>query len=595
MMHDAVALDLGSDVLDGLRMSLDDGQNRGATAGQPQALHRHASHLNNEDAVRGALAVRLPGQRYKYQRFCIFSPGAGTLKVCRSADDALRSRVEATTYVCFARARGGTEFALRTHEGEIVVCSAASAAEASRWLPALSAAHTKTQSGYVFVDRKKGPWKRRWAVFCTSSGVLCLYQDKGKEANFAIQAFDAKSRGHLRVEHAIKKSLPKLPFAFAVYGPDGQMLRMSADGPESLEKWLDAIPRLATSDIGLEGAAPRPSPAVAMDVSAVPPPPPPPPSGADALVALHLGAPGVGMAPVPTPTMPVPIPAMQRAKSSKTALLAAMRKELLELRAKELRAKEEQERESLAELSSRTDDEGRISRGQISRLSKAVRSMSEIVAGGAEDELEAHGADRPALADDEGGESDAEDEEEDWDGDGASDVPQPATLGLSADQLSAHSRPLLSKSGRDNMREQVDVSRELEELKAQLEAARQENLKLKLATGGATSESDEKLHLDAYLGLLREVVAMRRANQFDADLFERYNGAMVELSEEHVREMYQSFMLIYVGEADHVRAPCTPLRSRHVNLACASCPHRWQSGLVHGCTHAWQPASCTHS
>ena len=43
---------------------------------------------------------------------------------------------------------------------------------------------------------------------------------------------------------------------------------------------------------------------------------------------------------------------------------------------------------------------------------------------------------------------------------------------------------------------------------------------------------------------------MRRHGKFDSALFEAYNLAMVGLSEQHLREIYQSFLLLYVGEAD---------------------------------------------
>ena len=73
------------------------------------------------------------------------------------------------------------------------------------------------------------------------------------------------------------------------------------------------------------------------------------------------------------------------------------------------------------------------------------------------------------------------------------------------------------------------VNAELEALKAQLEAARQENLKLKVAGGGAVSASEEEAALSKYLELLKQVVAMRRKGAFDAKLFDAYNGAMVGL------------------------------------------------------------------
>eukprot|EP00962_Isochrysis_galbana_P038636 scaffold13728_cov90-Isochrysis_galbana.AAC.3 len=43
---------------------------------------------------------------------------------------------------------------------------------------------------------------------------------------------------------------------------------------------------------------------------------------------------------------------------------------------------------------------------------------------------------------------------------------------------------------------------------------------------------------------------MRAADKFDQETFDAYNSGLVQLSDEHMRELYSSFMLIYVEEAD---------------------------------------------
>ena len=43
---------------------------------------------------------------------------------------------------------------------------------------------------------------------------------------------------------------------------------------------------------------------------------------------------------------------------------------------------------------------------------------------------------------------------------------------------------------------------------------------------------------------------MRKSGKFDQEVFSRYNASMVQLSDGHVSEMYQTFMLIYIGEDD---------------------------------------------
>ena len=94
-------------------------------------------------------------------------------------------------------------------------------------------------------------------------------------------------------------------------------------------------------------------------------------------------------------------------------------------------------------------------------------------------------------------------------------------------------------------------------------APAQENLKLKVASGGETSVDEEAACLDKYLAALKKVVTMRRAGKFDAPTFDAYNAAMVELGDSHVTEMYQSFMLLYVGEG--ARTPPPPEHQPHLS------------------------------
>ena len=42
---------------------------------------------------------------------------------------------------------------------------------------------------------------------------------------------------------------------------------------------------------------------------------------------------------------------------------------------------------------------------------------------------------------------------------------------------------------------------------------------------------------------------MRQDGKFDKATFDEYNAALVQLSDEHVREMYACFMQVYVDEA----------------------------------------------
>ena len=267
---DTVALTLDAENVDGLRMSLGDPSAATTAVG---GGHGHASHLDDEEVDSGMLNVRLRGEWSSHSRHCLYWRRTCTLKIYRKADDALRDRApEATVVVTIARARGPNELAVRTQEGETVLCVAATAALATRWVATFASAEASTLSAYIFVSRKKG-WKRRWAVFQRRTHVLCLYQaregDPTSSVAFYGQALDAKSRGSLTVLHAVKQPRPKLPFGFTCYSPDGQTMHLSADGPEGLESWLEAMPLLQERDAA-DAAAPRPAAARGSVVADLP-------------------------------------------------------------------------------------------------------------------------------------------------------------------------------------------------------------------------------------------------------------------------------------------------------------------------------------
>ena len=49
---------------------------------------------------------------------------------------------------------------------------------------------------------------------------------------------------------------------------------------------------------------------------------------------------------------------------------------------------------------------------------------------------------------------------------------------------------------------------------------------------------------------LSKTQQVRAAGKFDHALFDRYNHALVRLSDPHVNQIYSEFMLVYVEEAD---------------------------------------------
>ena len=586
MSDDMIGLNLGSSVLDGLNMPIDPGAPPPPTVAMGEG-QGHAMYLEDEDVQRGPLSVRLKGEWSAYHRFCVYWRQTATLKVYKNADDSLLNRPEATLIVTIARTRGAPhELAVRTHDGETVTCVASTNIEAMKWLEAFSAAQSTAMYGYIFVSRKKD-WKRRWAIYQRSTRTLCLYQARESDLTstlaFYAQAIEAPFRGSLVVSHAVKKAAPKLPFGFMCYSDDGQAMHLSADGPDDLDKWLEAMPSLGGSQ-----------PAAGTESS-------------DTLAPLGGGGP-----------RNEPKPPRMKHESSRleSAMMSAMRAEVAQLRAKVAEKKAGRESRFTSRLSARNSARESSRRPDVGLVwlddesnrpppppaedeeeSVVLALEQELTVALSTAALAAHErpppptkgrstvAEFPMEVLPEEGESEresqrrdsvmssrteAEEEEEreaelaeyaflaaqaeaDWaidDDDDEFDVPPELHVGLSAEQLVAHAKPVLSEGGRENLRQDSGVAKELEELKAMLEAARQENLKLKVEVGGATSASEDEAQMQKFVELLRGVVQMRRDGKFDKELFENYNGAMVELSDDHVKEMYQSFMLLYVGEAD---------------------------------------------
>ena len=69
-----------------------------------------------------------------------------------------------------------------------------------------------------------------------------------------------------------------------------------------------------------------------------------------------------------------------------------------------------------------------------------------------------------------------------------------------------------------------DQLRQLEEMRQQLEALRNENRELKLQTGGELSADQDEKVLQEFLVKLRAVLEMRSEGRFEQQLFDEYNG-----------------------------------------------------------------------
>lgn len=441
--------------------------------------------------------------------------------------------------------------------------------------------------GYIFVSRPaKKDWKRRWAIYQRATRSLCLYQARESKQPlstlaFYAQAIEAPFRGRLVVHHAMKKAAPKLPFAFMCFSDDGQGMHLSADGPEDLTKWLEAM----ALDEPPRGANAPPPP----DASAEQPVP----LAGEAHARKKGEAHAKGWA------------SLRQTPALEGAMLSAMRAEVRHLREKV--AERKKVRESAREGHQREEvglvwlDEGAnkpppppsvdadphadiahgrgrgvtVGEGVVIALEHELTRMGSSgllggaaspppppddappppameegsVRGGAHLDLERYDSIMSSMSDAEEEEAHAAQlaeyalmaaqAEDDWndDDDDVMDTPPLLHVGLSAEQLAAHAKPVLNDAGRHGLVQDEHVAKELEELKAMLEAARQENLKLKVEVGGATSANEEMAQMATFLSLLAQVVQMRREARFDKELFESYNAAMVELSEEHIKEM----------------------------------------------------------
>lgn len=141
-------------------------------------------------------------------------------------------------------------------------------------------------------------------------------------------------------------------------------------------------------------------------------------------------------------------------------------------------------------------------------------------------------------------------------------LPPIADVALTPEDLEASVRPLAKQESRQAMKAAVLAIKEenggggegtsamLSQLMAELEALKQENMSLKVKVGGELDQSQDEALLQAYLSHLKDILVMRQSGKFDQATFDAYNGAMVQLSDEHIREMYQCFMLVYVDEAE---------------------------------------------
>ena len=102
-----------------------------------------------------------------------------------------------------------------------------------------------------------------------------------------------------------------------------------------------------------------------------------------------------------------------------------------------------------------------------------------------------------------------------------------------------------------------ELSADAAALEAALKKLRDENQQLKLANG--LPADDDATLFEAYLAILGKLLAARASGGGAAmkGLFDEYNVALVQLSDDFLREMYLNFMLLYTGEyTDEVLERC---------------------------------------
>lgn len=116
---------------------------------------------------------------------------------------------------------------------------------------------------------------------------------------------------------------------------------------------------------------------------------------------------------------------------------------------------------------------------------------------------------------------------------------------LSKEQATSRNGPVLARASRLSNVDSLRLKRELDTLRAENRRLRMEG-----GAGGALGEDEEAQIIKTYETALGQMFDMRREGEFHRGTFDRYNEALVMLPDEVVTEMYKSFMLLYVEEAD---------------------------------------------
>lgn len=475
-------------------------------AGAPVALRPSNMALSDDDQ-HGALLVRRAGRSREHKaRYCVLYKSSCTFEwYMGSGGEPSRDRRPdggLTLAVASLDPRTPCVFYVQGIEGDTLECKAPSAEEAQKWMAAFAPVMSAAVSGYVLVQGKKG-WKRRWVLFQPTCCKLCIYRHEplvllSAGADAAAHA-QPGHRSHGDVKHVVPRPTPVQPFGFALFTPDGSMWELAVESASERARWLQPMPIFdPLSSASLRSRAPTlPASPIGSGTSDM---------------GGEYGKP------------------MATARVLHNSLVTALGQEYYA--EKERRASRCRSSQHLGSMS----DAGSPA---TPRVSKAV---GEAAAGKASPQPAPNGASVLVPKQSSGkpntevcneygwGDSEEEDESDDEDGDeDDADNPTPLNLGLTDRDLDYHQKPVLSlekrrqiavgsqesvveliavssprssgarpaaEGGEDDTEKPVGaslggetprthkLSAELEEMRAQLEALRNENRELKLQTGG---------------------------------------------------------------------------------------------------------------
>ena len=516
----------------GRRRSLSE-QTQAASRGLPVKGQAHAEFTRRASGfVRGSLAVRLAAERVGKTRYLVLDCTKCVLSWYRNADDALKNydepegsclvigelqRVDVDTFTLITETGEGIELRPTTPS------AAGEDIELQRWVVGIAALAEQAVSGYVWVQRRHKSRKRRWAYFQPRSSTITLFK---VEARTHLPDWGAL-RGHAAIEHAVRRrTLAGLEFAFACYAHDHEVFELTVADAGELQRWLDILPLFVSAQ---DSAGP----------------------GAEKRLVFHQLQ-RKASAHLATPRTP-------RGGAAATPRST----KALEERIAQLQAQIEASNLTKGKKSSAAASAANAAAATSATAAEATAAPAEAAPPAAAPPAAAAAAEKAAEKEEEEEEESSDDDDEASEGPNAPSSAEPVQVGLEKETVEGHGTPLLSPIERAALGKAMQAEGSgpargfnsaeedmLSQLQAELLQLKEENKRMKLQVGGELGDDENEAMLKAFLELLKEVLEMRADGKFVQELFDRYNAAMVQLSDDHLREMYSCFMQVYVDEAD---------------------------------------------